>query len=239
MTSSSPPSDDAETRPGGTRSFARFLLVGLVTTAASYALFVALELVLPYLIAYAIAYVAGIVLSYLLNTRVVFRVARSWSTFLRFPLVYVFQFVLGSSVIVAVGRVAGHRAADSGAGGAGGYRARHVFRREVRASRARRQATLAATHCRPAWPPEAHRALPGAVARASQSRIGAAWLRIQSDKASDAAIHTATKATITARPASERRGHASRTNQAASGPATTSSGSPNRISTAVVACNAT
>ena len=100
MTSSSPPSDDAETRPGGTRSFARFLLVGLVTTVASYGLFVALELVLPYLIAYAIAYVSGFLLSYLLNTRVVFRVARSWSTFLRFPLVYVFQFVLGSLVIV-------------------------------------------------------------------------------------------------------------------------------------------
>jgi len=100
MTSSSPPSDDAEARPGGTRSFARFLLVGLANTVASYALFVVLELVLPYLIAYAIAYAAGIVLSYLLNTRVVFRVARSWSTFVRFPLVYVLQFVLGSAIIV-------------------------------------------------------------------------------------------------------------------------------------------
>jgi putative flippase GtrA len=100
MTSSSPPSDDAEARSGGTRSFARFLLAGLATTAASYTLFVALELVLPYLIAYAIAYAAGIVLSYLLNTGVVFRVARSWSTFVRFPLVYVLQFVLGSSIIV-------------------------------------------------------------------------------------------------------------------------------------------
>jgi putative flippase GtrA len=100
MTSSSPPSDDAETRPSETRSFARFLLVGIANTVASYGLFVALELVLPYLIAYAIAYVAGIGLSYLLNTRIVFRVARSWSTFLRFPLVYVFQFVLGSAVIV-------------------------------------------------------------------------------------------------------------------------------------------
>ena len=99
MTSSSPPSDDAEARPG-TRSFARFLLVGLANTAASYALFVLLEVVLPYLIAYAIAYAAGIVLSYLLNTAVVFRVARSWSTFVRFPLVYVLQFVLGSSIIV-------------------------------------------------------------------------------------------------------------------------------------------
>lgn len=100
MTSSWPPSDDAEARAAGARSFARFLLVGLTNTAASYALFVVLELALPYLLAYAIAYAAGIVLSYLLNTRVVFRVARSWSTFVRFPLVYALQFVLGSSIIV-------------------------------------------------------------------------------------------------------------------------------------------
>lgn len=99
MTSSSPPSD-AKARPGGTRAFARFLLVGLANTAASYALFVVLELALPYLAAYAIAYAAGIVLSYLLNTRVVFQVARSWSAFVRFPLVYALQFVLGSSIIV-------------------------------------------------------------------------------------------------------------------------------------------
>lgn len=100
MTSTSPPSDDDQARPTDARSFARFLVVGVVNTVASYALFVALELALPYLIAYAIAYVAGIVLSYLLNTRVVFRVARSWSTFLRFPLVYALQFVLGSVIIV-------------------------------------------------------------------------------------------------------------------------------------------
>ena len=55
---------------------------------------------MPYLIAYAIAYAAGIVLSYLLNTHVVFRVARSWSTFVRFPLVYALQFALGSAIIV-------------------------------------------------------------------------------------------------------------------------------------------
>ena len=98
MTLSSPPSDGASA--GGRRSFARFLVAGVATTVASYALFVVLELVLPYLVAYAIAYVAGFVLSYFVNTRFVFRVAQSWTTFLRFPLVYVVQLVLGSAVIV-------------------------------------------------------------------------------------------------------------------------------------------
>jgi len=102
MTSSSPTSGDGRPRRRDLRSFARFVIVGAVNTGASYALFVALELVLPYVAAYAIAYLAGIVLSYVLNTRFVFGVARSWSTFLRFPLVYVVQFVLGSAIIVAL-----------------------------------------------------------------------------------------------------------------------------------------
>ena len=98
MTLSSPPSDGASA--GGRRSFARFLVAGVTNTVASYALFVLLELVLPYLVAYAIAYVAGFVLSYFLNTRFVFRVEQSWATFLRFPLVYLVQFVLGGAIIV-------------------------------------------------------------------------------------------------------------------------------------------
>jgi putative flippase GtrA len=102
MTSSSPTSSDDRRRTRDLRSFARFVVAGGINTAASYALFVALELVLPYVAAYAIAYVAGIVLSYLLNTGLVFRVPRRWSTFLRFPLVYVVQFLLGSGVIIAL-----------------------------------------------------------------------------------------------------------------------------------------
>jgi len=102
MTSSSPTSGDGDRRERDLRSFAKFVLVGAINTAASYALFVALELVLPYVAAYAIAYVAGIVLSYVLNTGLVFKVPRSWSTFLRFPLVYVVQFALGSGIIIAL-----------------------------------------------------------------------------------------------------------------------------------------
>jgi len=102
MTSSSPTSGDDRRRTRDLRSFAKFVVVGVINTAASYALFVALELVLPYVVAYAIAYVAGIVLSYVLNTGFVFRVPRRWSTFLRFPLVYIVQFVLGGGIIVAL-----------------------------------------------------------------------------------------------------------------------------------------
>jgi putative flippase GtrA len=100
MTSSSPASPGADERRREARSFARYLVAGVVNTIASYGLFVALELVLPYLAAYAVAYVAGIALSYVLNTRMVFRVPQRWSTFIRFPVVYLVQFLVGSTAMV-------------------------------------------------------------------------------------------------------------------------------------------
>ena len=54
---------------------------------------------LPYLAAYAISYLLGIVLSYLLLTRFVFRAPPRLSTAVRFPLVYVAQYLLGSAVL--------------------------------------------------------------------------------------------------------------------------------------------
>jgi putative flippase GtrA len=80
-------------------AFLRFLAAGATNTLASYALFVGLERLMPYLGAYAIAYLAGVALSYLFNTAFVFRVRRRWATALRFPLVYLVQFGLGSAVI--------------------------------------------------------------------------------------------------------------------------------------------
>jgi putative flippase GtrA len=81
---------------------ARFGLVGFINTLASYALFVGLERLMPWWPAYAIAFVAGVALSYWLNTGVVFRVQRSWSSALRFPLVYVVQFVVATIVMAAL-----------------------------------------------------------------------------------------------------------------------------------------
>jgi putative flippase GtrA len=93
--SSSRRSDAAEPRG----AFLRFLVAGAVNTGATYALFLGLAQVLPYLVAYAIAYVAGIALAYALAAGFVFRVPPQWSTALRFPLVYVLQFAVGSGVM--------------------------------------------------------------------------------------------------------------------------------------------
>ena len=80
--------------------FARFVAAGAINTAASYAIYFLLLQFLPYLAAYTIAYVAGIVISYALLTRFVFHAPRRLSTALRFPLVYVAQYIVGSTVVV-------------------------------------------------------------------------------------------------------------------------------------------
>lgn len=79
--------------------FLRFVATGTANTVASYAVYVALLYVLPYLVAYTIAYACGIVLSYALMTRFVFRRPARWSTAVRFPLIYVVQYALGSGAI--------------------------------------------------------------------------------------------------------------------------------------------
>jgi putative flippase GtrA len=73
----------------------RFLVAGGINTAITYALYLVL-LPLGYEVAYAIAYAAGIVISYLLNARFVFRTPLRFRDFLKFPLIYVVQYATGA-----------------------------------------------------------------------------------------------------------------------------------------------
>jgi putative flippase GtrA len=77
----------------------RYLVAGGINTAASYALYFLLLLVVRYVFAYSVAFAAGIALSYWLNARFVFRAPTSWKSALRFPLVYVTQYVAGLATI--------------------------------------------------------------------------------------------------------------------------------------------
>lgn len=79
----------------------RFLAAGAVNTAATYAIYYGLLERFHYTAAYTIAYVAGILLSYVLNARFVFRVPLSWRGLMAFPLVYAVQYVLGVAVLYA------------------------------------------------------------------------------------------------------------------------------------------
>jgi putative flippase GtrA len=77
----------------------RFLVAGAINTLVSYALYLGLLTVLSYTLAYTITYVAGIGLSYLLNQRYVFRVPANMLGAVLFPLVYLFQYLVGVWVL--------------------------------------------------------------------------------------------------------------------------------------------
>jgi putative flippase GtrA len=77
----------------------RFLISGGLNTGLTYALYLALNQLIPYQAAYLVAYATGIVISYLLNARFVFRVSVSFRGLLAFPLVYVVQFLVSASLL--------------------------------------------------------------------------------------------------------------------------------------------
>ena|SRR5437764_14937366 len=92
------------------RQFMRFLAAGAINTVASYVVFLLLLQFIPYLAAYTIAYVAGIMLSYFLLTSFVFRTQRRLVSAVRFPAVYIAQYLVGSGLIVVLVEAWGVRA---------------------------------------------------------------------------------------------------------------------------------
>jgi putative flippase GtrA len=80
-------------------AFGRFLIAGLINTAVTWALYLALLLVLPYLAAYTTAYMLGVGVGYVLNAAFVFRVRLAWRGLLRMPLVYGAQLLTGNAVL--------------------------------------------------------------------------------------------------------------------------------------------
>jgi putative flippase GtrA len=85
--------------------FSRFLLVGATNTAVSYVFYLLLLEFMAYLYAYSISYGIGIVVSYILNSRFVFRQPLSLGKFLQFPAVYAIQYGVGAAILwLLVGR---------------------------------------------------------------------------------------------------------------------------------------
>lgn len=73
----------------------RFLVGGLLNLAVGYGSYLILLHWLRYEVAYAVAYVLGIIVSYTFSALYVFRQPMRWRSALRFPLVYLLQFILG------------------------------------------------------------------------------------------------------------------------------------------------
>lgn len=72
----------------------RFLIMGGANTVFSYAIYLTLLHWLRYEFAYAIGYACGIVLAYGLSAAFVFRKSLSRRSAIRFPMVYLAQFLV-------------------------------------------------------------------------------------------------------------------------------------------------
>ncbi len=77
----------------------RYLIWGLANTGLTYLIYLLSLQVFPYLVAYTISYISGIVLSYFFNSILVFKVSLHWKKALKYPLVYLIQYLLGSVLI--------------------------------------------------------------------------------------------------------------------------------------------
>ncbi|MBB3813597.1 putative flippase GtrA [Xanthomonas arboricola] len=74
----------------------RFLLGGALNTGLTLVLYWVLLRFMHYQWAYLASFCAGILLSYLINTRYVFRAEHSWLKFAAFPLIYLVTYALGA-----------------------------------------------------------------------------------------------------------------------------------------------
>lgn len=79
--------------------FLRFLLTGSANTAASWVVYLFFNLFLPYTAAYTVSYVFGMVFTYYMNTRWVFKVPMKWSTFMQFPVIFAMRYCLDVGVL--------------------------------------------------------------------------------------------------------------------------------------------
>jgi putative flippase GtrA len=78
------------------REFYRFVFWGGVNTLAGYLVYVSLLLFLPYLVSYSVAFLFSIFVSYVLNSKFVFKQELELRKAIKYPLVYVNQYVLGA-----------------------------------------------------------------------------------------------------------------------------------------------
>lgn len=81
------------------KTIARFLAGGALNTGCTFVLYWLLLLVMDYRVAYTISFAAGILLSYVINTRFVFRTGHSLLKFVLFPFIYLITYLAGAFVL--------------------------------------------------------------------------------------------------------------------------------------------
>jgi len=76
-----------------------FLIVGGLNTGITYAIYYAMLQFVNFNIAYIISYVSGIIISFLLNGRYVFHTKLTLTKALKYPLVYIAQYIINVIVL--------------------------------------------------------------------------------------------------------------------------------------------
>jgi putative flippase GtrA len=77
----------------------RFIIVGSINTLITWLLFRGLNSFIDYRLSYSVSFAAGIVISYLANAAWVFQQRYSLRSALRYPIVYVVQYIYGLAAI--------------------------------------------------------------------------------------------------------------------------------------------
>lgn len=76
------------------QEISRFLIIGLINTIVSWALFLTLDLFMYYVLAYTYTYISCIIISYILNSIFVFNQSISLKGLLKYPIVFLIQYII-------------------------------------------------------------------------------------------------------------------------------------------------
>ena len=80
----------------------RFLIGGASNTVITYIIYLILLQFISYKLSYSITYILGIALGYLINAIWVFQRKPSKKTALIYPFIYIFQYLLGIGLLIAL-----------------------------------------------------------------------------------------------------------------------------------------
>lgn len=81
------------------KEFSKFILVGVTNTVVTYIIYLLFLMLFEYNIAYGISYLSGIVISFVLNGKFVFKASLTIGKALKYPLVYIVQYVINLVVL--------------------------------------------------------------------------------------------------------------------------------------------
>jgi putative flippase GtrA len=79
-----------------------FLIIGGINTVLNYCFYLLCLLVFSYTVSFTISYVTGLLVGYCLNSLFVFKEPMRLSSFLRYPIVYVVQYLIGISLLYVI-----------------------------------------------------------------------------------------------------------------------------------------